>query len=182
MLSRPLMPGVALRLPEPRDADELYAVVDANRAHLADWMPWAPGQTLSSTVDYIQRTRQALADGSGYETIIAVDGRIAGMAGVVRLVSAHRHAEVGYWLAAEHQGRGIMTAAVRAHVEHGFDALALHRIMIKAGVHNHRSRAIAERLGFTHEGTERDGEWLGDRFHDLACYSMLASEWPRAEA
>ena len=179
MLSHQLMAGVLLRLPEPRDAGELYAVIDANRAHLGDWMPWAPGQTLASTAEYIQRVRQALADGTGYETLITVDGAVAGMAGLVRIARADRSGEIGYWLAAARQGRGIMTAAVRAHVEHGFDALELHRITIKAGVHNQRSRAIAERLGFTHEGTERDGEWLGDRVHDLACYSMLASEWPR---
>jgi hypothetical protein len=43
-----------LRLLEEADADELYAVVGANRGYLAEWMPWAAGQTLADTLEFIR--------------------------------------------------------------------------------------------------------------------------------
>jgi RimJ/RimL family protein N-acetyltransferase len=44
-------------------------------------------------------------------------------------------------------------------------------------VENVRSRALAERLGFRHEGTLRQALRLGDGYHDDALYAMLAEDW-----
>jgi len=72
-----------------------------------------------------------------------------------------------------------MTLAVRALIDHAFGAWELHRVMIQAGVGNARSRAVAERLGFTLEGVLREAErYLDGRYIDLAVYGLLASEWP----
>ena len=48
---------------------------------------------------------------------------------------------------------------------------------IQAAVDNHRSRAIPERLGFREEGVRREAERVGDRYHDLVLYAILAPEW-----
>jgi ribosomal-protein-serine acetyltransferase len=69
-----------------------------------------------------------------------------------------------------------MTAAVSAYLDYAFDVLRLTRVTLRAGVENVASRAVAERLGFTHEGTEREAERIGDRVHDLAVYAMLATD------
>jgi ribosomal-protein-serine acetyltransferase len=68
---------------------------------------------------------------------------------------------------------------VTALLRHGFRTLKLNRIEIRAGVRNRRSRAIPERLGFRHEGTLRQAEWLADRFVDHAVYGLLVGEWRR---
>ncbi|MBA2871009.1 RimJ/RimL family protein N-acetyltransferase [Anoxybacillus calidus] len=87
-----------------------------------------------------------------------------------------RQASVNY-ITEEAQGKGIVTKSVKAILDYVFRELGLNRVEIRCGVHNKKSRAIPERLGFVQEGIIRDGEWLYDHFHDLVVYSMLAKDW-----
>jgi hypothetical protein len=43
-----------LRLLNEEDAGELHGLIEANRAYLADWLPWASGQTFEDTLDFIR--------------------------------------------------------------------------------------------------------------------------------
>jgi ribosomal-protein-serine acetyltransferase len=62
-------------------------------------------------------------------------------------------------------------------VEYLFDEVGLHRVEIRCGTGNTRSRAIPQRLGFHHEGILRDAEWVNDRWLDLDVWSMLEQDW-----
>lgn len=168
--------GCWLRLLEERDAHELYAVIEANRDHLARWMPWAAGQTLQDTLTFIRRTRKQLASNDGFQTAVIEGGRIVGVIGFHGVSWQNRSTGVGYWLAASAQGRGTMTHAVRTLVGHAFGTWRLHRVEIRAAVENTRSRAIPERLGFTQEGVARGAERIGGRYLDLAVYAVLAGD------
>ena len=97
-----------------------------------------------------------------------------GAAGFAGIDWVARATSVGYWLSEEHQGRGLMTRAVKALVDHAFGELELHRVEIQAAADNLRSRAIPERLGFQEEGTLREAERVGGRYHDLVVYGLLA--------
>jgi ribosomal-protein-serine acetyltransferase len=178
MLRHDLGPHWLIRPVRDDDAEELDALVGANRAHLAAWMPWAADQDLAGTREFLRTSAQERDDGSALQLAITERGVIAGLVGFHGIRRADAHAEIGYWLAADRQGRGTMTAAVRALAGHGFSALGLHRIEIRSAPANVRSRAIPERLGFVHEGTLREAERIGERWLDLAVYGMLASDWP----
>jgi ribosomal-protein-serine acetyltransferase len=171
--------GCWLRLLEEPDAQELYAAIEANREHMAHWMPWAAGQTLEDTLAFIQRTREQLASNDGFQTAVIDDGRIVGVVGFHGVSWLHRSTSIGYWLAESAQGRGTMTRAVGALVDHARRTWRLHRVEIRVAVDNTRSRALPERLGFTKEGVARDAERVGDRYLDQAVYSLLAGEWDR---
>jgi ribosomal-protein-serine acetyltransferase len=180
VLRHDLPGGYALRLLEERDADELYGVIDANRDHLAEWMPWVPEERSPDDVlPFIRLTRRQIADNDGMQTaIVDPDGRIVGMIGLHAVDWGNRRTSIGYWLAADVQGRGVMTEAVRAYVDYAFGTLGLNRVTIEASVDNARSRAVPERLGFHHEGVLRETGRVGDRMHDHAVYSMLVADWP----
>ena len=179
MLRHELPGGCALRLLEESDADELFAVIDANREHLGAWMPWIGDKHKpEDDLPFIRATRKQLADNNGLQTaVLDPDGRIIGMVGVHGIDWANRKTSIGYWLARDHQGRGIMTAAVRAYVDHAFGTWGLNRVMIEAAVGNARSRAIPERLGFHEEGVLRETERVGERMLDHVVYGILAAEW-----
>ncbi len=177
MLELRLNDDARLRLLEERDAAELYRLIDENRDYLARWLPWAAGETLPGVHTFIKSTRRQLADNNGIQTAVIVDRRIGGVIGVHGIDWPNRSTSLGYWLAEQFQGRGVMTAAVHAYTRHAFGAWELNRVELQAAVDNARSRAIAERLGFTCEGLLRQAERVGDRVHDVAVYSLLASEW-----
>jgi RimJ/RimL family protein N-acetyltransferase len=106
-------------------------------------------------VDFLASVERGWADGSMLTWAIRVDGTLVGLVGL----SLHplASAEVGYWLAPAARGRGLMTAVVRGTAAHAFDpaGLALDRLVWHAFVGNWPSRRVAERAGFTVEGTVR---------------------------
>jgi ribosomal-protein-serine acetyltransferase len=171
-----------LRLLEEADAQELYRLTDANRAYLARWMPWASGQTLEGTLEFIRLTIRQATSNDGFQAAVISEGAIIGIAGFHGVNWPHGSTTIGYWLAEEHQGRGLMTRAVRTLVGHAFGAWGLHRVEIRAATDNHRSRAIPERLGFRQEGVQREAERIGDRYYDLAVYGLLAHEWVQEDS
>jgi ribosomal-protein-serine acetyltransferase len=177
MLTHRLDDRRQLRLTEVADAEELNEAVEANRAYLARWMPWAGGQTLENTRAFIQTSRSDYAADRGINLVIVEDQRIVGTVGCHRVDPENRSASLGYWIAEAAQGRGTVTIAARALLDHVFGHRKLNRVDIHAGVENRRSRAVAERLGFQFEGVLREFERNGDRFVDHAVYSMLAREW-----
>jgi ribosomal-protein-serine acetyltransferase len=181
MLRAELPGGYALRLFEEADADELYAVIDANREHLAARMPWVASEHGPDDVlPFIRHTRTQLADNNGLQTaIVDPDGAIVGAIGFHSVDWSNRKTSIGYWLARDHEGRGVVTSAVRALVDHAFGIWRLERVAIQAAVDNARSRAIPERLGFREEGTLRAAERIGERRIDHVLYSMLAEDWSR---
>ena len=178
MLRHDLPGGACLRLLEESDAGELFALTDRNRAHLEPWMPWIPGtRSPDDTLEFIRIARRQIADNDGWQAAIVRDGAIAGIVGYHRVDWANRATSIGYWLSADAEGRGTMTEAVRALVDHGFGPWGLERVEISAAVDNARSRAVPERLGFREEGLRRRAERIGDRYVDLVVYAMLAADW-----
>jgi ribosomal-protein-serine acetyltransferase len=170
--------GAEIRLLEERDADELFSLIDRNREHLKRWMPWLDDtRTVEDSKAFVRRSLEQFARHEGLVEGIWHDGRLAGVVSYVRIDWNNRSAVLGYWIGREYEGRGLVTSACRAMIDHGFDELRLNRIEIKAAVDNERSRAVARRLGFKLEGMERQAAWMYDRFVDMAVFSLLRGEW-----
>jgi carbamoyl-phosphate synthase large subunit len=172
---------LSLRPMGPDDAEEMYAVIDADRARLAEFMPWAGEQTLADTRAFLEMKARQLADNEGFECAIVRDATIVGAVGLNAVNWRDSSTTIGYWLAAGEQGRGTMTAAVSALVDHAFAVMDLNRVVITAAVPNVRSRAIPERLGFREEGTLRQAIRVGERCYDDVVYAMLAEDWTAAD-
>lgn len=158
------------------DAQELQALVEANREYLSQWLPWAPRQDLPECEKFIADAEAQLARSDGFQAAIAPNGPIIGVVGFHSVDWTNRNTTIGYWLAEDQQGQGIMTTALRALVDHAFSEWNLHRIEIHCAPANHRSRAIPERLGFREEATLRETEHVGGRWLDSVVYGLLEGE------
>lgn len=183
MLSFDLEGARRLRLLEDADAEELYALIQANRVRLERWMAWAvTHDTVEETRAFIGASREQLQRDDGFQMAIVSEGRIVGMCGFHAVDWHNRATALGYWLAEGEEGRGTMTAAVRALTDHAFGHWGLTRVEIRMDVENARSRAVAERLGFRYEGTLHQAYRIeGERYSDDAVYAMLASQWGAAQ-
>ena len=165
-----------LRPFESADAGELHALIEANRAHLARWLPWASRQTPADTEQFIRRAQAQLEEDNGFQAAVVCEERIAGAIGYHSVDWGRRQTGIGYWLSEDRQGKGTMTLAVAALVDHALGEWELNRVEVRVAVENQRSRAIPERLGFRQEGVLREAERVGERYLDTVVYSVLASD------
>lgn len=171
--------GAVLRRYAMEDIDALWAAVEAERARLGVWMPWVED---TKTIDDERRWLEGVvADEHSLEGCgLWVDGGFAGGVGLMPRDPWGVSGELGYWIVTEHEGKGLVTRACRVLIDIGFRELGLHRVVVRAGVENMRSRAVAERLGFREEGIERGACRGSGGFYDLVVYGMLEEEWRRA--
>ena len=143
---------IDLRLFEDGDAETLFRLVDANRVHLRAWLPWVDGVTsVNDQLGFIHQAREQFERDDGFQVGIWEIGTLVGCAGYHSIDRTNRATEIGYWLAATAQGRGIMTRVCRYLVGYAFADLGLNRVVIRCASGNERSAAIPKRLGFTHE-------------------------------
>lgn len=73
-------------------------------------------------------------------------------------------------------GRGLVTEAVQLMTDYLFGAKKQHRIQLDIVPENAASRRIAEKCGFTLEGTARGAMFNGGGNQDLLIYSLLRTD------
>ncbi len=179
-MKRIVLSGEAeLRQLELAHAEEMFWLTDKNRHYLRQWLPWLDMvRRVEHTERFIAMTLDQHASRQGTHYGIWFRGKLTGTIGVHNIDWNNRKTAIGYWLAADCQGRGLMTEAVAAYIDKLiFGEWNLQKVAISAATENRKSRAIPERLGFQLEGIIRSNEWLYDHFVDHAVYGLLASEW-----
>lgn len=107
---------------------------------------------------------------------LRTDGRLMGGVGL-RLNSAHRHAELGYWLGVPYWRKGYATEAARAMLRYGFENLDLHRIFATHFKSNPASGNILKKIGMRYEGCQREHVLKWGQFVNSEMYGILRREW-----
>ena len=178
---------IQLKFILPSHAEELSAVIDANRSHLAKWLPWATdGYDLAGVRAWINSVTEAFGKCTELALAICHHDKIVGGTGWTSWKNVDNaawqmkmcSADIGYWLARDSEGLGIVTRSTRSLIDYAFHEVGMHRISIRAEPDNKRSWSIPERLGFQFEGTQRHVCYWKDRWVDHKCYAMLKENWP----
>lgn len=86
-------------------------------------------------------------------------------------------AELGYWIAEDYWGQGIMTNAVMTVCKLGFDDLGLEKITANAFAHNIGSQRVLQKSGFEREGLLRKHYKKGGGFVDAILYGLLKEDY-----
>lgn len=162
-----------LVLREPWTVDGMHALTTKNLDRLRQWEPWAQGdQTHEGLVRYTQHELNEWVAGRSLPVAIRRGDALVGSVGA-RIDSYAGIAELGYWIDEDEEGKGLVTLAASALIDHLREDRRLRRLEIRAAVENTRSCAVAERLGFEREGTLRRAQQVGDRVHDVALYALV---------
>jgi len=171
---------ITLELLGMQHAAPLFDAIEGSREHLSAFLPWVNNmQQVEDCESYIGNCLQLYQQQEEVSFVVMQHEEVVGRIGIHYIDLLNRSGAIGYWVAAVATGKGIATRACSSVTGYGFRELGLHRLEIKAAVHNHRSRAIPERLGYTQEGLLRQAERVNDSFFDLVLYSMLHHEWKR---
>ncbi|MCL2513733.1 MAG: GNAT family N-acetyltransferase [Oscillospiraceae bacterium] len=174
--------NLIMRTLTKNDAPAVYNAVDKNRAYLRPWLPWVDE---TDSPDVTENVIAKWEDGYKAKKDVALgifeNGEYIGNMGLHDLKSHNSSGMIGYWLAENRQGRGIMTDCVRALVNAGFYTLGLNRIWICQAAGNKKSGAVPERLGFAKEGVLQDGDCLYGVFHDRVIWGMVKRNWQKGD-
>ena len=168
----------ALRKWRLSDAKELAAALNNENIlnNLRDGLPFP--YTEQDARDYIIAMLSA-DENDTFAYAITIDDRAIGSIGAFRQGNIHRQtAELGYYLAEEYWGRGIMTDAIRQLCSLIFETTDILRIYAEPFSYNTGSRRTLEKAGFTCEGTMKSNAVKNGKAVDMTLYSLTRSLEP----
>lgn len=169
---------LSLKLRKPEDAQAIFEMIDHDREYFNQWLPWVDlTKSSDDTAKFIQLCIDGFIKKESLDLGIMYEGKWVGSVGLHTISARHQFGEIGYWLAKDMQGKGIMTQCVKALINYGFESLNLHRIEIHCASINVKSAAVPERLGFTLDGRLREHRIINGAFCDTLIYGLLKGEW-----
>ena len=172
----PLTDGeISLRPWERRDVPAVAAA--CQDPEIPRWTVVPHDYTERHARDFIAGTGTDIAAGRELAlAIVDTDDRLIGALGLSNVDWPDLKAEIGYWMAAESRRRGIGARATRMLAVWAISALGLERIELLANPENEASQRLAERAGFTREGTLRRYRRRHGVREDLVMFSLLAGD------
>ncbi|MBG9386836.1 GNAT family N-acetyltransferase [Caenimonas aquaedulcis] len=152
---------LSMRTPRAGDGAALLPALEESIGQLRMYLgalPWvAADQTLESAEAFCRKAYANFAGRLDFPFLIfeKATGDIAGVVGLHRVNFAVPKAEIGYWVRTSCAGRGYITEAVEAACDYATRHMRAVRLEIVTDEDNLPSRRVAERCGFTLEGTFR---------------------------
>ena len=142
--------------------------------NLRDGLPYPYSE--QDGIDFISSMLSANEDET-FAFAITLDDKAIGSIGVFRQQNIHRQtAEMGYYIAEEYWGKGIMTDAVKQTCDYVFKNSDILRIYAEPFAYNKGSCRVLEKAGFQYEGTLRNNAVKNEKVIDMKMYSLLREE------
>jgi RimJ/RimL family protein N-acetyltransferase len=171
-----------LRWLDERDVPALFAIF----SHPEVMRYWSrlPMTELSEARELLEEIRECFDRRSLFQWGVALsDGdRVVGTCTLSHVDERNRRAEIGYALARERWGEGLMTEALTALLDFAFGELRLHRIEADVDPANAASLGLLEKLGFAREGYLRERWLVGEGAQDSVLLGLLGRDWDARRA
>ena len=161
---------------ELSDAKDLAAALSNKKVqdNLRDGLPYP--YTEQDGKEFISAMLSA-DENETFAFAIMVDDKVVGSIGIFRQGNIHSQtAELGYYIAEEYWGKGIMAEAVKQICEYVFGNSDIIRIYAEPFAYNIASCRVLEKAGFQYEGTLRSNAVKNSKVIDMKMYSLLKEE------
>jgi ribosomal-protein-serine acetyltransferase len=177
MFSLSLGRSAELRTLEPWQAEEFAAHLDRARDHIR---PWVASTFTTEGIDGARATLTRYAERAAQDGArifgIWVDGVLVGGVMFADFNATAETCELGCWLEAGAEGRGLVTAGCRILLDWAFTVRGIHRAEWHCRADNVRSAATAQRLGMTLEATLRESWKIDGVYYDTQIWSLLSTD------
>lgn len=174
-----------LRIPDTSDktAQIFLDAVNRNRSVIREWFSWVDNVTnFAHAKESLERINAKFKNkrNAQYFMYEKENGDFCGMCSFMRYYPLHRRGEIAYWLDNRKQGKGYMSEAISL-LENDLFNRGVNRISLHIDTGNEPSEKMAERLGYTLEGTLRDYVYSPqhDGFRNFDIYTKLKMDIKR---
>lgn len=160
-----------------RDASDMYRYCQDRE--VARQVLWEAHSSILETRAYLRYILYQYRNGEpgSWGIVLRDTGRVIGTIGYMSYSPDNATVEVGYSLAREQWGKGLMTEALRAVIDESFRTLKLHRIEAMHFTDNPASGRVMEKCGMTHEGHLRERICCKGQFRDVEMWGILRRDW-----
>ncbi|MBX3082229.1 MAG: GNAT family N-acetyltransferase [Anaerolineae bacterium] len=166
-----------LRQIQLSDADDFFGILSDEETTRYYGHP--PHRTIEDTRALIHRLHAFFnrQEAIRWGVTLRGDDRLIGSCSLFHFDDGYNRAETGYELNRAYWGQGMMTEAMTALLDYGFENMELHRIEAIIDIANERSKGLLLKLGFTYEGNLRERYDMGTSLEDEHYFGLLRREW-----
>ncbi len=155
--------------------EDLWFEIDKNRTFLREYLLWVDKTNSledcqSSTEMFIKRWQEG--SNYAYSIVLKSTGKAIGSIDIQAVDTDNAKAEIGYWLAEEHNGNRYMSMAVQLLEKEAFSQ-GMNRLAILVQKENLPSIRVAERNNYIYEGTLKHYLYKYGVFCDIKVFTKL---------
>lgn len=161
-------------------ASDAQAMFDnyTNDARVTKFLSWTPHGDVSHTKALLESWMPEYERDDYYHWGIVAEGRLIGSISTITISEKNENCEVGYCIAYDDWGKGIVAEALRKVMRFLFTEVGMHRIMAKHDTENPGSGRVMQKCGMTYEGTMKEYYKRHDgTFGDSNIYAILRHEF-----
>ncbi|MFC8277071.1 GNAT family N-acetyltransferase [Streptomyces sp. NPDC057271] len=175
--------GAELRPLEPWQVEEFLAHIERGRHYIGRYigLPDAAGDIASARA-FLQAYADKAAADTGRLYGIWLGSTLVGGVLFRTMDVVDGNCEVGCWLEPSAVGRGLVSRAAATIIDWALETRGLNRVEWHVSSTNQASIKVAQRLGMTYEGTQRQNYPYRGIRHDTEIWSVLAPEWRKNRA
>jgi ribosomal-protein-serine acetyltransferase len=167
-----------LRPLQSGDAEGLLVLVTVNRERISNYLPkTAKAITDKRSVHRYIKEKMKNAEEMREFCFLIIDKDTEKPCGAIFLKSFEwtiPKCELGYFIDAAYEGKGIITKGLKEITHYCFEKLKINKLFLRSAVDNHGSKRVAEKSGFLEEGILRkDFMTRNGELVDVVYYGLI---------
>lgn len=165
-----------LRRMNPADAGDLFEMKNDPGMH--EHTDTKPDTVVDETMAYIDKLNKGIDENKWIIWTIEhkQSGKAIGTISIWNFNSERDCGELGFGIASDYQGQGLMKEALTSVIEYGFTGLSLKALEAYTEEKNLKSIRLLERCHFFETGRADDAGCLHDRVYHMLVYRLENAE------